>query len=90
MTEIDNNCFRRSDERNSVPRHGRSRRAALDRTRNPRTSDPLNVTVAAPAVHSPKRQLKWFTAREGGVEHVSADNMPAATGYIADWIHDTL
>jgi hypothetical protein len=32
----------------------------------------------------PKRELKWFTEREGGVEHVSADNMPAATGFIAD------
>ncbi|GAA4922895.1 prolyl oligopeptidase family protein [Actinomycetospora succinea] len=42
------------------------------------------------AVNSPRRELKWFTAREGGVEHVSADNMPAATGFIADWIHDTL
>jgi hypothetical protein len=28
--------------------------------------------------------------REGGVEHVSADNMPAATGFIADWISDTI
>jgi fermentation-respiration switch protein FrsA (DUF1100 family) len=42
------------------------------------------------AVNSPKRELKWFTEREGGVEHVSADNMPAATGFIADWIADTL
>lgn len=38
------------------------------------------------AVNSPKRELKWFTEREGGVEHVSADNMPAATGYITDTI----
>ncbi|MEJ2863699.1 alpha/beta hydrolase family protein [Actinomycetospora flava] len=42
------------------------------------------------AVNSPRRELKWFTAREGGVEHVSADNMPAATGTIADWIRETL
>ncbi|MFD3504537.1 alpha/beta hydrolase family protein [Streptomyces sp. NPDC058676] len=42
------------------------------------------------AVNSPKRELKWFTEREGGVEHVSADNMPAATGYITDWIADTI
>ncbi len=40
------------------------------------------------AVNSPKRELKWFTAREGGVEHVSADNIAAATGFIADWVHD--
>ncbi|MEJ2869110.1 alpha/beta fold hydrolase [Actinomycetospora sp. OC33-EN08] len=42
------------------------------------------------AVNSPKRELTWFTEREGGVEHVSADNIPAVTGYIADWVHDTL
>lgn len=42
------------------------------------------------AVNSPKRELKWFTEREGGVEHVSADNMAAATGFIADWIADEL
>jgi dienelactone hydrolase len=38
------------------------------------------------AVNSPKRELKWFTPREGGVEHVSADNNENARDYIADWI----
>jgi pimeloyl-ACP methyl ester carboxylesterase len=38
------------------------------------------------AVNSPKRELKIFTAREGGVEHVSADNMTNARDYIADWV----
>ena len=42
------------------------------------------------AVNSPRRELKWFTEREGGVEHVSADNMPTATGFISDWVADTL
>jgi len=42
------------------------------------------------AVNSPKRALKWFTEREGGVEHVSAHNMPAATGFIADWIAEKI
>ncbi|MFG2371818.1 alpha/beta hydrolase family protein [Streptomyces sp. NPDC048504] len=42
------------------------------------------------AVNSTRRELKWFTEREGGVEHVSADNMPAATGFISDWVADTL
>jgi dienelactone hydrolase len=42
------------------------------------------------AFNSRKRELKWFTEREGGVEHVSADNMPAATGFIADWIAETI
>lgn len=42
------------------------------------------------AVNSPKRELKWFTEREGGVEHCSADNMSGATTYIADWVADTI
>jgi alpha-beta hydrolase superfamily lysophospholipase len=41
------------------------------------------------AVNSPKRELKWFTLREGGIEHVSADNMDNARDYIADWIAKT-
>jgi fermentation-respiration switch protein FrsA (DUF1100 family) len=42
----------------------------------------------AEAVNSPDRELKIFTAREGGVEHVSADNMEPVRSYIADWIAD--
>jgi esterase/lipase len=38
------------------------------------------------AINSPKRELKWFTPREGGIEHVSADNHENAKDYIADWI----
>lgn len=41
------------------------------------------------AVNSPKRELKFFTPREGGVEHCSADNMGNARDYIADWIAQT-
>jgi len=40
------------------------------------------------AVNSPDRELKVFTTREGGVEHVSADNMEPVRSYIADWIAD--
>ena len=43
----------------------------------------------AEAVNSPKRELKIFTAREGGVEHVSADNMEPSQNFIADWVADT-
>jgi dienelactone hydrolase len=39
---------------------------------------------------SPRRELKIFTAREGGVEHVGADNMAYGRDYIADWFADTL
>ena len=42
----------------------------------------------AEAVNSPDRELKIFTAREGGVEHVSADNMEPVRSYIADWVAD--
>ena len=41
-------------------------------------------------VNSPRRELKVFTEREGGVEHVGADNMSFGCDYIADWFADTL
>ncbi|MRW88556.1 prolyl oligopeptidase family serine peptidase [Duganella sp. FT80W] len=37
-------------------------------------------------VNSPQRKLKIFTDREGGVHHVSLDNMANAGAFIADWI----
>lgn len=42
------------------------------------------------AVNSPDRSLKFFTEREGGVEHVSADNLEPVRSYVADWIADRL
>lgn len=39
---------------------------------------------------SPARELKIFTDREGGVEHVGADNMSFGRDYIADWFAETL
>ena len=41
-------------------------------------------------VNSPRRELKIFTSREGGVEHVGADHLSYARDYIADWFADTL
>jgi dipeptidyl aminopeptidase/acylaminoacyl peptidase len=41
-------------------------------------------------VNSPRRELKVFTPREGGVEHVGADNMSFGREYIADWFAETL
>lgn len=41
-------------------------------------------------VNSPRRELKIFTAREGGVEHVGADNMSFGRDYIADWFAEQL
>jgi dienelactone hydrolase len=41
-------------------------------------------------VNSPRRELRIFTAREGGVEHVGADNMAYGRDYIADWFAQTL
>jgi dienelactone hydrolase len=44
----------------------------------------------AQLTNSPKAELKIFTSREGGVEHVGADNMSFGRDYIADWFADTL
>lgn len=41
-------------------------------------------------VNSPKRELKVFTPREGGVQHASFDNSINAGHYIADWVAETL
>ncbi|WAC59039.1 alpha/beta hydrolase family protein [Brevundimonas sp. SL130] len=41
-------------------------------------------------INSPLRKLKIFTDREGGVEHVGADNMAFGRDYIADWFAETL
>jgi dienelactone hydrolase len=41
-------------------------------------------------VNSPKRELKVFTAREGGVQHSSFDNSINAGHYIADWVAEVL
>jgi len=40
--------------------------------------------------NSTRPELKIFTSREGGVEHVGADNMSFGRDYIADWFSDTL
>lgn len=41
-------------------------------------------------VNSPKRELKIFTPREGGIQHSSFDNSDNAANYIADWVAETL
>ena len=41
-------------------------------------------------VNSPHRELKVFTAREGGIEHCGVDDMPMVTDYICDWIDETI
>lgn len=41
-------------------------------------------------VNSPKRELKVFTEREGGVQHSSFDNSANAGAYIADWVAESL
>lgn len=41
-------------------------------------------------VNSPKRELKVFTEREGGIQHSSFDNSANAGAYIADWVAETL
>lgn len=41
-------------------------------------------------INSPRRELKIFTDREGGVQHSSFDNSANAGAYIADWVAETL
>jgi hypothetical protein len=41
-------------------------------------------------VNCPARELKILTAREGGVEHVGADNMSFGRDYLADWFAEHL
>src|SRR5690606_20821584 len=41
-------------------------------------------------VNAPRRALKIFTEREGGVEHVGADNMSFGPAYFADWFAESL
>ena len=41
------------------------------------------------ATSSPKRELRVFTADEGGSEHVSLDHLPLASSFVADWIDET-
>ena len=41
-------------------------------------------------VNSPRREKAIFTAREGGVEHVGADNMAYGRDLISDWFAETL
>jgi dipeptidyl aminopeptidase/acylaminoacyl peptidase len=41
-------------------------------------------------INARSRELKIFTSREGGVEHVGADNMSFGRDYIADWFAEQL
>lgn len=41
-------------------------------------------------INSPKKELKIFTEREGGVQHSSFDNPVNVGQYIADWVAETL
>jgi len=44
----------------------------------------------AQLTNSSKAKLKIFTPREGGIEHVGADNMSFGRDLIADWFAETL
>ena len=41
-------------------------------------------------INSPKRELKIFTEREGGVQHANFDNSANSSAYIADWVAENL
>jgi DNA (cytosine-5)-methyltransferase 1 len=38
------------------------------------------------AVNSPRRELRVFTAEEGGAEHIGLDHLPHVSTYTADWV----
>ena len=86
------------------PAHPASLPAPLSRTVAPKPTTPRSTsddeikgTGGATAFHtgyeqatnSPKRELKIFTAREGGVEHVNSDDQPNAARFTADWVAET-
>jgi hypothetical protein len=39
-------------------------------------------------VASPLRELRVFTAEEGGAEHIGLDHLPYVSGFVADWVAD--
>jgi dipeptidyl aminopeptidase/acylaminoacyl peptidase len=43
----------------------------------------------AQAIASPKRELRLFTAEEGGAEHIGLDHLPHVSTFIADWVATT-
>jgi dienelactone hydrolase len=59
---------------------------ANDRQISPAYADDLYDQL----VNSPRREKVIFTQREGGVEHVGADNMAYGRDTIADWFAETL
>jgi dienelactone hydrolase len=59
---------------------------ANDRQISPAYADDLFDQL----VNSPRREKVIFTAREGGVEHVGADNMAYGRDLLSDWFAETL
>ncbi len=59
---------------------------ANDRQISPSYADDLYDQL----VNSPRREKVIFTQREGGIEHVGADNMAYGRDLISDWFAETL
>ncbi|WP_299310388.1 alpha/beta fold hydrolase [uncultured Croceicoccus sp.] len=59
---------------------------ANDRQISPTYADDLYEQL----VNSPRREKMIFTEREGGVEHVGADNMAYGRDLLSDWFAETL
>ncbi|RIV87737.1 alpha/beta hydrolase family protein [Aurantiacibacter zhengii] len=59
---------------------------ANDRQISPSYADDLYEQL----VNSPRREKVIFTSREGGVEHVGADNMAYGRDLLSDWFAETL
>jgi dienelactone hydrolase len=59
---------------------------AKDRQISPKYADDLYDQL----VNSPRREKVIFTEREGGVEHVGADNLAYGRDLLCDWFAETL
>lgn len=46
------------------------------------------VSTYEGCINSPRRELRIFTAEEGGEQHCQIGNMSLATDYMADWLAD--
>ena len=57
-------------------------------------ADRLTPVAAAQMLYdrlgTKKKELRVFTAEEGGAEHCQVDHRQAATGYIGDWINENV
>ena len=57
---------------------------------NDRLASPEDARKLCEAAGSRKKEVKLFTAEEGGAEHCHVDNRQVGIDYVADWLAETL